>query len=101
MFVGLILLNACPDHCQRRLCVATVPLCVATITHPGPFHFCRGTRRPLGSTILKHRQIKAQGHILVAVPYWEWAQEESLEGKQQLLSTRLAQAKDARVLPDD
>ena len=26
----------------------------------GPFHFCRGTRRPLGSTILKHRHVRAQ-----------------------------------------
>jgi len=59
----------------------------------GPFHFCRGTRLPLGSTILKHRQIQAQGHILVAVPYWEWAQLATLEEKKSMIQRRVAQAK--------
>ena len=37
----------------------------------GPSHFI--DRRPIGSTVLKHRQVVAIDRIpLVSVPYWEW-----------------------------
>eukprot|EP00746_Dinoflagellata_sp_MGD_P139133 gnl/MRDRNA2_/MRDRNA2_72642_c2_seq2.p1 gnl/MRDRNA2_/MRDRNA2_72642_c2~~gnl/MRDRNA2_/MRDRNA2_72642_c2_seq2.p1 ORF type:complete len:322 (+),score=59.07 gnl/MRDRNA2_/MRDRNA2_72642_c2_seq2:379-1344(+) len=40
----------------------------------GPHHFLKGkgAQSPSGSTILKHRQLRALGWRLVVVPYWEW-----------------------------
>lgn len=38
----------------------------------GPTHFCNGSRQPLGSTVLKHRQLRGIGYTLVTVPYWDW-----------------------------
>jgi len=37
----------------------------------GPKHFS-SDRYPLGSTLLKRRQLKAQGYKVISVPYWEW-----------------------------
>lgn len=42
--------------------------------------------------------LQAQGHILVAIPYWEWGREISLEDKQTLVARRIAQAKADRGL---
>ena len=40
----------------------------------GPFHFIGRSKSPLGSTILKRRQVPAVDDIdLVSVPYWEWS----------------------------
>jgi hypothetical protein len=39
----------------------------------GPYHFIGNGRSPLGSTILKRRQVPSiDGMELVSVPYWEW-----------------------------
>jgi hypothetical protein len=38
----------------------------------GPYHYARGTRQPLGSTLLKRRQLRDLGMRVVAVPHWEW-----------------------------
>ena len=39
----------------------------------GPYHFIGRSRSPLGSTILKRRQVPAiDGIELVSVSYWEW-----------------------------
>jgi len=38
----------------------------------GPYHYARGTREPLGSTLLKRRQLRDLGMRVVTVPYWEW-----------------------------
>ena len=39
----------------------------------GPFHFIGKSRSPIGSTILKRRQVPSiDGIELVSVPYWEW-----------------------------
>ncbi len=37
----------------------------------GPSHFVG--RKPTGSTLLKHRQVKILDEIeVISVPYWEW-----------------------------
>ena len=39
----------------------------------GPSHFIGRSKSPLGSTIMKRRQVQAIDKIeLVTVPYWEW-----------------------------
>eukprot|EP00985_Skeletonema_marinoi_P013377 scaffold6613_cov158-Skeletonema_marinoi.AAC.4 len=39
----------------------------------GPYHFIGRSKSPLGSTILKRRQVPSIDNIeLVSVPYWEW-----------------------------
>jgi len=37
----------------------------------GPQHFVHGSRRPLGSTLMKHRHLRAAGWKTVNVGYWE------------------------------
>ncbi|KAJ1477170.1 RAP domain-containing protein, partial [Baffinella frigidus] len=38
----------------------------------GPSHFVARGRRPLGSTLLKHRHLQAMGWTVISVPFWEW-----------------------------
>uniref|UniRef100_A0A7S4F7S9 RAP domain-containing protein n=3 Tax=Chrysotila carterae TaxID=13221 RepID=A0A7S4F7S9_CHRCT len=37
----------------------------------GPGHFLPNSRSPLGSTLLKRRQLQRFGHKLLSLPYWE------------------------------
>ena len=50
----------------------------------GPFHFIE--RRPMGRTILKHRQVVRLDRIeVMSVPYWEWNELENSVAKQHYL----------------
>ena len=38
----------------------------------GPSHFTHNTHRPLGSTRLRRQLLKAQGMIVISIPWFEW-----------------------------
>ena len=38
----------------------------------GPSHFVGASHMPTGATMLKRRQLRAAGWVLLPVPYWEW-----------------------------
>ena len=38
----------------------------------GPSHFVGASHTPTGATLLKRRQPRAAGWVLLPVPYWEW-----------------------------
>ena len=46
--------------------------CEVAVEVDGPSHFVGRTHAPVGSTVLKRRQLRAAGWPLLAVPYWEW-----------------------------
>ena len=46
---------------------------VVCVEVDGPRHFAAPElRQPLGHTVLKRRQLRAQGARLVSIPFWEW-----------------------------
>jgi hypothetical protein len=49
-----------------------IPSRAVVVEVDGPFHFCHGTRQPLGRTVLKHRHLRNLGYALVTVPYFRW-----------------------------
>eukprot|EP00316_Scyphosphaera_apsteinii_P020110 CAMPEP_0119304620 /NCGR_PEP_ID=MMETSP1333-20130426/5796_1 /TAXON_ID=418940 /ORGANISM="Scyphosphaera apsteinii, Strain RCC1455" /LENGTH=638 /DNA_ID=CAMNT_0007307539 /DNA_START=201 /DNA_END=2117 /DNA_ORIENTATION=- len=57
----------------------------------GPRHFIGRSHRPNGATLFKRRQLRACGHVLVTVPYWEWgrASKNGEEARQRYLQEAL------------
>ena len=60
----------------------------------GPYHFIGRGRSPIGSTILKRRQVPSiDGIELVSVPYWEWRKLGKNKSKKQDYLRRLLRLK--------
>ena len=55
----------------------------------GPTHFARGSRLPLGRTLMKRRQLRAAGVTAVSVPYWDWDASASEAAKRAVLEALL------------
>ena len=57
----------------------------------GPSHFLAGCgcRSPTGATVLKHRQLRAQGWRIVVVPYFEWDELTSIADQCEYLHRKL------------
>ena len=59
----------------------------------GPSHFLKGTRKPIGATLLKWRQVPHfRKRPLVEVPYWEWDRLSSEEAKRKYLFRKVLDA---------
>jgi len=56
----------------------------------GPSHYARGTRVPLGSTVMKRRQLSAVGYRLCSVPFWQWPTGMTRAEKTNVLASLLA-----------
>eukprot|EP00965_Chrysotila_dentata_P092673 3058980-Pleurochrysis_carterae.AAC.1 len=68
---------AASDWIREDLCEYSIDLTVdwgnerVRIEVDGPGHFLPNSRSPLGSTLLKRRQLQRFGHKLLSLPYWE------------------------------
>ena len=74
--------------CARQS--VTHDACGAGVQVDGPSHYARASRVPLGSTVMKRRQLGALGYHLCSVNFWEWPSGSTAEEKQAVLSSLLA-----------
>lgn len=58
----------------------------------GPFHFPVNARTPLGHTMIRRRLLRAAGWTVVSIPWYEWFQIQTWDGRLAYLANLLASA---------